>query len=458
MQFEEFDIKVRQAADHHHPAYDQDAWLKMEKLLDKHMPQEKENKRRFIFFLLFFLLLGGGAWLVISKRWKKQSTLGETHHVAPVNKNTAPSNNDQQNIVSIKPVENPENINPTSPFADEKILNETSTGPAENKVGNVPRKNDQHILFVQNQNIKDKPAISKNKKDDIRVLLKSDVPVNDVNDKNANAIAANNDIKPTTNTLPSSEIQKPASVVPEKKEVAKKEEPVKATEPDLAKNDPKKEKQKSKTKKPNTFFFSLSAGPDISFVGSSKPGTTKVIAGGGIGFTLRDRITFRTGFYTGRKVYTASPYDYNPPANFWTYYPYLQKVNADCKVYEIPVSVSYNFGKKKNHSWYGGAEISSLLMKKETYNYYYKYTPTSPVYSKKYSIKNQNEHYFSVLTLSAGYQRTIGKHISIAAEPYFKLPLTGIGLGKVKLNSGGVMFTVAVNPFSFKKSPAKKSP
>ena len=41
MQFEEFDKKIKEAAEHHHPAYDEQAWGKMNKLLDKHMPQKE---------------------------------------------------------------------------------------------------------------------------------------------------------------------------------------------------------------------------------------------------------------------------------------------------------------------------------------------------------------------------------------------------------------------------------
>jgi len=33
------------------------------------------------------------------------------------------------------------------------------------------------------------------------------------------------------------------------------------------------------------------------------------------------------------------------------------------------------------------------------------------------------------------------------AEPYVKIPLTGVGQGKVQLNSGGIMFTAAFRPF-----------
>ena len=47
MQFEEFDDKIRDAAEHHHPAYNEGAWGKMNKLLDKHLPQEKKRRRGF---------------------------------------------------------------------------------------------------------------------------------------------------------------------------------------------------------------------------------------------------------------------------------------------------------------------------------------------------------------------------------------------------------------------------
>src|SRR5882757_8584562 len=66
MQFEQFDDKVKQAAEQHHPNYDEKAWTRMEKLLDQHLPQEGDRRRRFIFFILFSLLLiGGAAWFMM---------------------------------------------------------------------------------------------------------------------------------------------------------------------------------------------------------------------------------------------------------------------------------------------------------------------------------------------------------------------------------------------------------
>jgi hypothetical protein len=85
-------------------------------------------------------------------------------------------------------------------------------------------------------------------------------------------------------------------------------------------------------------------------------------------------------------------------------------------------------------------------MKKENYEYYFK-TPAGQIYDKDWSVSNKNKHLFSVLSISGGYQYSFNKQFSIVAEPYINLPLTGIGSGKVKLNSGGILFTIKAKPF-----------
>jgi hypothetical protein len=227
-----------------------------------------------------------------------------------------------------------------------------------------------------------------------------------------------------------------------------KENANKENEPLVQNSPPKKTKDKNKTR--NNFFFSFSTGPDISATGGDKLGKIKLLAGAGLGFTYKDRLTIRSGFYTGRKIYTSSPASYHPPANFWNYYPNLEKVDADCKVYEIPLSLSYHFGHSSKQNLFVSAGMSSYLMKKETYNYYYKYNTAGPTIEKKLTIQNKNKHYFSVLTLSGGFQKNIGRSIAVMVEPYYKLPLGGVGFGKVKLSSGGVLLSVAIKPFAKK--------
>jgi len=172
--------------------------------------------------------------------------------------------------------------------------------------------------------------------------------------------------------------------------------------------------------------------------------------GVGIGYQISKRFSVRTGFYAGRKVYNADPGDYHPPNNFWTYYPNLENIDANCKVYDIPITVDYEITSNKKQSWFVSAGVSSLLMKEETYEYYFKpnNSPNYITYTK--TISNQNKHYFSVLNLSGGYTRVLNKNISLQAEPYLKIAMDGVGYGKVNLNSGGILFSAVIKPFAKK--------
>jgi hypothetical protein len=181
-------------------------------------------------------------------------------------------------------------------------------------------------------------------------------------------------------------------------------------------------------------------------VGLHDAGKVKLTYGAGLSYTM-NRFTIRSGFYVAKKVYTAGPDDYHPPNHYWTYYVDLTKVDADCRVYEIPVTASYNFSESKTHNWFVSAGLSSYLMKKETYGYHYKDPTTQMPGYKDWTLKNGENHIFSILDLSAGYERKLNKRLSVIAEPYFKIPMDGIGFGSIKLNSAGVLFTLSVKPF-----------
>jgi hypothetical protein len=470
MQFEEFDNKAKEAADHHHPAYDEQAWAKMEKLLNKHLPQKEDNRRRFLFFLLLFLGLAG-AGLMIAKPWKSNKAMASTEQTVQ-QKQTAP-------------------LPSTTETGKEKLSNDNAVGVNNDDIKNSTA-TDSRELTTDLSEINQPVVLNRNKSgtENINkptpitalpvVKEKYSQPITIINKEKQGKNSSTNNTKTEDNveTAPvtiaatsklvtdivATDKKQSRVVVADKSVVANTtpatDEPVKVgttnneSEP-AAKN--KDLKSKSKNRKGNSFFFTLSTGPDVSFVSNDKLGTTKILAGAGLGYTFNNRFTLRTGFYSARKVYTASPDAYHPPANFYTYYPYLEKVDADCKVYEIPISISYNFSRSTKQSWFATAGISSYLMKEETYNYSYKYTPSGSLYNYKRTLKNENKHLFSALTLSGGYQRNIGKHISIMAEPYLKLPLSGVGYGKVKLNSGGVLFSIGIKPFGTKKEKATVS-
>jgi len=189
----------------------------------------------------------------------------------------------------------------------------------------------------------------------------------------------------------------------------------------------------------------LSLGPDVSGVKLRNTGKVTLTYGGLVSYSINDKFTLRSGFYVANKIYSADKDEYYASSGS-TWNTYLQSVDAKCKVYEIPLTVSYNFSKTKNHNLFASAGLSSYFMKRESYIYYYKNSADS-TYNWPWSVQNKNKHYFSVLNISAGYEYSVNKRISVTGEPYLKLPLSGIGAGKIKLNSAGVIFTVAIKPF-----------
>jgi len=460
---EEFDKKIRDAADHHHPAYDDNAWKGMKKLLDKYLQEEKGDRRRIIFFLLLFLLLGSSAWYFFDRPAAKQHT--ETAaSVKPAGNTKADNTGNTVNKETGKPTDEVKQNNDIAVITP--VTENNSNSGIMEEVQPVPPLVIR-IIHQGGKTQKKKSGITKTgntaipagmagagKRDDNNPPVE---PVTSMPDRDAdhkeNVTKSGNTVTiqtqgNKTTTAPVT-VEKATSTKPagdknnEELTAAKASEDKKSEEKQTGKSE-KKNRQLAIRK--SSFFISLSAGPDVSFTVNDKTGRMKFLGGAGIGFTFKEKFTLRTGFYSSRKIYTSSPENYHAPSSFYTYYPNMQWIEADCKVYEIPVNLSYHFSSNARQSFFATAGLSTYLMKEETYDYYYKYWVAGPTVHKEYTHYNANKHFFSVLNLGAGYQHNISKEFSIVVEPYLKLPLKGIGYGKVKLNSGGVLFTLSFKP------------
>ena len=253
----------------------------------------------------------------------------------------------------------------------------------------------------------------------------------------------------TGNPTPLIQESNKAKIVPENISVTKKDAKENTELEKVSLSSAGNVKKKNKHTIAGNFGIHFSAGPELSFIGLNQPGPSRITYGAGVGYTFGKRITIEAGLYISRKIYKANPGDYHPPVVFWTYYTDLKSIDADCKVYEIPVMVSYGFIPHNKHNWFLSGGVSSYLMKTEKYNYEYKNLFGQSVY-RSYSLSNENKHYFSVMTLSGGYQYNLNNRISFSAAPFIKLPLTGIGYGRVKLNGTGILFTATMRPFNKK--------
>jgi len=432
MRFEDLDKKIKEAADQHHPAYDEKAWRKMEKLLNQQLPQEKNDRRRILFLFLLLLLIGGGGYLLISQPWNKESGVAKTS--VQDNRNTVEANKkaiDQNEVGG-----NQARSTQTDETNDESVSLKNSTSERTNVVTagrNEPRSfTDQNNKTVSRfQPVKNQ----KPQKDDVSRVIQ--LPVTKANGDGGSSGNTQNKIAAPGIREENKDGSK--SITGDLKNQVIENNSEEATKPEAKRS----QKKVARTPNRNGFSFSVSAGPDVSKAGSSKTGKTTLLYGAGIGYT-RNRFALRAGMYLAKKIYWANANDYyltyTPP-------PTVKFVGADanCDVIEIPVKLDYNFGMNDKHNWFASAGLSSYLMKKEKYVYIYK-TLTGPS-SYPYQAKNENKHYFSVLNLSGGYTRQLNSTFSVSAEPYVEVPLTGIGKGKVHLNSGGILFTIGVKPF-----------
>ena len=111
---------------------------------------------------------------------------------------------------------------------------------------------------------------------------------------------------------------------------------------------------------------------------------------------------------------------------------------------EIPLGVRYDFTQTERSRWFAGTGLSSYYLKKEKYTYNYK----TYVHGAKYNWEDNNTGLalFSHLNLSAGYEYRISNKLSLLAEPYLKVPLKGIGYGKVNLMTTGMWLSVRYTP------------
>jgi hypothetical protein len=464
MRFEDFDKKIKEAADQHYPAYDEKAWKKMETLLDVYLPRQKDDRRRIIFLLLLFFLLSGGILLWITAPRKTlnkpvaasnksilQSPDASSQNGASSKSNVVIERRDNKTIVS------PDKINNSAKSAyhrlDEKVTGKETAvnaiGVINDRLKRVELNTNREREEINNESGAEKIAgdrgIEKEKEKGIDKASKNK-PRNSISEDFSKTNISTNiadkksvvDSGDKTSDANKTDVGKPIISSPMASENKKQDD--KATSA--------RDQKSIKKSRPLPLGISVSSGMDVSAVGTKYVGKAKLLYGAGLSYGIK-RIVLRTGIYFSRKIYSTEPDEYHLP-NGWPNYYDLQRVDADCEIIQLPVSVSYLLSQSKNHNWFVSTGLTSFLMKRETYNYLFKVSG-GPVQSSEWTLYNKNKHYFSVLNLSGGYERKFNERISLSAEPYINLPLEGIGFGKVKLMSTGVMFTLTFKPFTMKK-------
>jgi hypothetical protein len=418
---EEINKKIKDAAESYVPAFDDNAWYEMNKMLDIHLPQKKKRKRIAYIISLGILsaitlyFVSGNGNLFYSLNSKKSSLKTLTGKIMSPDQFNIPADKNIKEGYVIKDFISTESSRKKRLI---KKINDPGKEP-DISVKNMPQAVDGGFEANTFSKIN---AIYKGS-----FILEKGIRENDLpNEKNFYSfLSAYEFLKKPSNYnlgIPSREIVKNPSAK------------------DAGNNKP----EKSRKHFMKNWEIGFTAGPDVSAVNLNNTGKLTIINGIQLNYLLNKKFTLRSGFLVAKKIYSVDGDDYHSSYNSSNYY--LQTVNANCKVYEVPFLITYNVKSIKKHNWFVSAGLSSYFMKRESYEYFYKY-PSGQSDTKYYTVTNKNQYYFSVLDFSGGYRYNVNKRFSLIAEPYIKLPMSGIGIGKIKLNSAGLFFTVNVKPF-----------
>lgn len=423
---EEFDKKARDANNYTLPPFEEQDWNKMEFLLNRHLPQKKNKKKIFFwwFAALVPVVLTG---LMLFNNYNPHNT-----EISSIKKDLIKEKNDniilnqQQNQQQVLNILKGDRTN------NEKFnTDKTSKKTDEETADNFNKQHKQKLVFGNSSN---------------NIFFKNDNQISTVN-KNDEPLLKNEVYKSdkTYAVEPNVAI---AIAITEKETVNQKDKKIAASISDtLTENEKNKTKSRSepvakKRAAKNNFYFTLTSGLESSGTGISNLGAVKPVYGAGLQYSS-GKLFVRTGVLITKKIYAAKDKDYNRKAGTWMSNVKFDNINANCKVVEVPLTVGYQISSNKKTNVYVAVGSSSYFMKKEDYQFYFK-GQTGNDTTRAASFKNNSNHYFSSISFSAGIEQKVTRKLSITAEPQIKIPVSGIGFGKIKLYGAGILITAKI--------------
>ena len=464
----ELDRLGREAAEQNDIEQNTSGWDKLHLRLDKEMPIHQRKQRRSLLLLLSLIVLLTGSGLVY--RYVNGPELpvanksgGDVHQDEPFAKREKLNNTTVPSIASVKPVAVDKNLpannsknadvtvkNPTSKeqassndITNSEKVKETTGGTGNNSV----IKNNSHPVLSARKN----QSVPR-RKEIVSVRLASEEKKKASVNTTMDEVTVNRRVGMETVNAPL-EITSPLHVTVADvsvftaikkpaidRSVAVMDHAIKQSLENTTTN--KKGQQPNVKKFP--FSIAVVGGTDwstVRFTHNDKPGYNAGIL---FYWHFAKKLSLTTGALYTKKNYSAYGKDYHPPKGYWTNYITLDKVNGSCWMIDIPLNLRYDFAGGKKFNFFGSAGVSTYLMNKESYTYHYMYNGN---YTNRKWLNDENSRYvFSVINIAAGYEKSVGKKVSVQVEPYLKMPISGIGFGKMQMNSYGLNFALRFRP------------
>ena len=368
-------------------------------------PKEKNN--RFLAYTIFALLLLGGSLIFYKSRFESQSLSNKeisTKNIA----NNVDEPQQQKPVVANKTRSVSSSNNKVAGKAG--YIHSKTNRVSSNRIAN----NDGSL----NNNIESEISVQQHPQEN--VILNKDVsnPVLNIGkNKTIQTISADK-------TLPSIESNKLVannSISADKKVI------------------------KIRLKTPSRFYGSLYAGPEFSMVKFQHLANSGYQVGVALGYRINNRFDVEIGlqrehinYYTNGNYFEKTGLKLKDQVS-------LENVNGKSKITSVPVTLKYNFSSHNNGHFYVTTGIDAMMLTHtEHYDFVVLKNGDENDRSKKYSSVTSPK-YLTAINAGAGYETKLSKWCNMKIEPYYQLPISNIGVGKVPVTSFGVNFGIVKN-------------
>lgn len=189
------------------------------------------------------------------------------------------------------------------------------------------------------------------------------------------------------------------------------------------------------------FYLAISAGPSFSSVKNQPIPKSGYSLGMLLGYNVNKNIDIETGVLFVKKYFKADGSEFNDNVVKLPQGTSIISLDGAANITQVPLNVIYNFNSKKSSNFFVSANLITNVIHSESYNYKLTGNENFDVLSRSY--KKGSDKLFSNLSFGAGYKQNLGKEWKMSVEPYYQLPLSGIGLGDLHIQTFGVNFKIS---------------
>ena len=193
------------------------------------------------------------------------------------------------------------------------------------------------------------------------------------------------------------------------------------------------------------FFF----GPDYTAAGGIANNDLGNNIGITIGYYLNKRLSVNSGIFYSNKFFWSKAPPLRPAQNNGLTYAYapvpsVENINGAASLYEIPLTLRYDFKNIGKSKFFINAGVSSYLIQSQSYIYFYH----SPSRSAAWKITDNTpaNYWFGVGDFSVGLEQDLGKGFTFQVEPFLRTPFKEMGINNLKMTSYGVLLGFRFSP------------